>query len=72
LGLLLPKLTVGQIDDPLEHEADRVADQVMRMPAPVSLPCPGETEVLRRKCESCTEEEQLARCSTPAATRTRM
>ena len=28
------KLKVGAIDDPLEHEADRVADQVMRMPAP--------------------------------------
>jgi len=27
-----PKLTVGSANDPLEHEADRVADQVMRMP----------------------------------------
>ena len=27
------KLKVGAVDDPLEHEADRVADQVMRMPA---------------------------------------
>jgi hypothetical protein len=26
------KLVVGQINDPLEHEADRIADQVMRMP----------------------------------------
>jgi hypothetical protein len=52
LGLLQPKLTIGQIDDPLEHEADRVADQVMRMPAPLSLPRPGETEVLRRKMRS--------------------
>jgi hypothetical protein len=26
------KLVVGQANDPLEHEADRVADQVMRMP----------------------------------------
>ena len=30
-----PKLAIGRIDDPLEHEADRVADQVMRMPAPL-------------------------------------
>jgi hypothetical protein len=29
-----PKLAVGQSDDPLEHEADRLADQVMRMPEP--------------------------------------
>jgi hypothetical protein len=28
------KLVVGQANDPLEHEADRVADQVMRMPDP--------------------------------------
>jgi hypothetical protein len=26
------KLLVGQTDDPAEHEADRIADQVMRMP----------------------------------------
>jgi hypothetical protein len=28
------KPKVGAVDDPLEHEADRVADQVMRMPVP--------------------------------------
>jgi Domain of unknown function (DUF4157) len=27
-----PKLVVGQTDDPLEHEADRIANQVMSMP----------------------------------------
>src|SRR5215211_4472511 len=27
-----PKLMIGPVNDPLEHEADRVADQVMRMP----------------------------------------
>ena len=26
------KLKIGAVNDPLEHEADRVADQVMRMP----------------------------------------
>ena len=31
---LQAKLMVGAVNDPLEHEADRVADQVMRMPAP--------------------------------------
>jgi Domain of unknown function (DUF4157) len=34
-GRLQAKLKVGAVDDPLEHEADRVADQVMRTPAPV-------------------------------------
>ncbi len=38
------KLAVSQPNDVYEQEADRVADQVMRMPAPA----------LQRKCASCT------------------
>lgn len=30
------KLAVGAVDDPLEHEADRVAEQVMRIPDPAA------------------------------------
>src|SRR5262249_2404407 len=30
--LIQPKLAVGEVNDPLEHEADRVANKVMRMP----------------------------------------
>src|SRR5712692_5576242 len=33
-GIIQPKLVVGAIDDPLEREADRVADQVMRTSNP--------------------------------------
>ena len=33
-GTLQPNLVVGQVDDPLEHEADRVADQVLRVREP--------------------------------------
>jgi hypothetical protein len=33
-GVPQAKLAIGSVDDPLEHEADRVAEQVMRMPAP--------------------------------------
>ena len=33
-----PKLVVGEVNDPLEHEADRVADQVMRMPETPNSP----------------------------------
>ena len=42
------KLSIGSIDDPLEHEADAVADKVMRMPGP---------NLVQRKCASCEEEE---------------
>ena len=31
-GRTQAKLVVGSVDDPLDHESDRVADQVMRMP----------------------------------------
>ena len=32
-----PKLKIGAVNDPAELEADRVADQVMRMPDPKSV-----------------------------------
>jgi hypothetical protein len=32
--MIQAKLRVGAVDDPQEHEADRVADRVMRMPEP--------------------------------------
>jgi hypothetical protein len=38
---LQAKLVVGPADDPLEHEADRVADTVMRMPDPAVASPPG-------------------------------
>jgi Domain of unknown function (DUF4157) len=34
LPRLQRKLAIGQVDDPLEHEADRIAEQVMRMSSP--------------------------------------
>lgn len=43
------KLTVGSPNDPLENEADAVADQVMRMP---------ENSFIQRKCAHCEEEEK--------------
>jgi uncharacterized protein DUF4157/lysine-specific metallo-endopeptidase family protein len=55
------KLTIGVVNDPLEREADQVADRVMRMPdhavaAPSSTSANGEQ--VQRKCESCAEEEE--------------
>lgn len=46
---------VGQANDPLEHEADRVADQVLRMPDR-DLSITPATAQLSRKCEACEED----------------
>jgi hypothetical protein len=45
------KLAIGSPDDPLEHEADAMADTIMRMP---------EQNFIQRKCADC-EEEKLQR-----------
>jgi len=47
-----PKLSVGAVNDPLETEADAVANKVMSMP---------ETKIVQRKCDHCEEEEKLQR-----------
>ncbi len=52
LQRLQAKLTVSQAGDPAELEADRVADQVMRM---------SEPPVVQRKCSSCEEDDKLQR-----------
>ena len=44
------KLSVGAPDDPLEREADAVADKVMRMP---------ENSFVQRKCAHCEGEEKI-------------
>lgn len=54
------KLKVGAVNDPLEHEADRVADQVMRMAVPGVAPTSAPPQV-SRKCAECEEEEKLQR-----------
>jgi hypothetical protein len=56
-GPIQTKLKVGAIDDPLEHEADRVADQVMRMPASDAVTISSRLQV-SRKCDECEEEEE--------------
>ena len=47
--IIQPKLIIGQPDDKYEQEADRVADEVMRMPEPR----------LQRQAEEEEEEEEL-------------
>lgn len=62
-GTLQAKLTIGQADDSFEREADRVADQVMRIPAPQSgghalAITPVAAHQAQRKCAECEEEEE--------------
>ncbi len=46
------KLNIGSVNDPLEHEADAMADKVMRMP---------EKNFIQKKCAHCQEEEKAQR-----------
>src|SRR5215467_8791667 len=57
------RLAVNLPGDPYEQEANRLADQVMRMPAPVTVQrrcasCDEEEHQLHRKCAHCDEEEK--------------
>ena len=60
------KLEIGAVDDPLEHEADRIAAQVMHMPATELAP-PSVPVQINRKCTACEEEEKLQKKSTETA-----
>ena len=46
------KLSIGAVDDPLETQAEAMADRVMRMPEP---------SFIQRKCAHCEEEEKAQR-----------
>ena len=58
------RLTVGSTNDPLEHEAERVADRIVDMlpgPQPAAAASPGGAvgagDVLRRACAACAAHE---------------
>ncbi|MGF6414019.1 DUF4157 domain-containing protein [Paraburkholderia sp. MM5482-R1] len=51
------KLVIGAFDDPLEHEADLVADRVMGLPKP-RPPISAAPRDINRKCSTCEEEEK--------------
>lgn len=65
-----PKLKIGAVNDPAEVEADRVADQVMRMPAPVNyrpaISNGNSGDTIQRKCTECGDEEKIQRKEIPA------
>ncbi len=46
------KYSIGASNDPLEYEANALADTVMRMP---------ETNFIQRKCAHCEEKEKMQR-----------
>ena len=65
-----PKLKIGAVNDPAEIEADRVADQVMRMAAPIAAAAPEAPPskpnaagpkmgpaIVQRKCAACDDEK---------------
>ena len=60
-----PKLKIGAVNDPAEVEADRVADQVMRMPAPANDSAQIFTKAnpsdINRKCTDCGDEDKIQR-----------
>ena len=56
-GAIQAKLVVGSVDDPLEREADRVADQVMRTPDPDLSVSPLPPQI-SRKCAAWEEEDK--------------
>ena len=61
LSLIQPKLTIGAPNDKYEQEADRVANQVMRMPDPSISPSVGATRndsvpPIQRFCTECQNE----------------
>jgi hypothetical protein len=54
-----PKLRIGPVDDPLEHEADRMADAVLAgTPLPASSARSG---LVQRSCAACEEQETVRR-----------
>lgn len=56
---LQPRLEVSQPHDEYEQEADRVADEVMRMPEPAAaVPPSGSPPRIQRLCAACEEDVQ--------------
>src|SRR5207245_1240497 len=55
---LQAKLTVGHPDDPLEREADDVAEQVMRMPDESVSTQGMSPPAVQRKCAECEQEAE--------------
>lgn len=64
-----PKLRIGAVNDPAEHEADRVADRVMGSAGPVAAPATRTAAGVNRKCGGCGEEEAQRQAVVPPVVR---
>ena len=51
------KLRIGAVDDPLEYEADRIADDVIS-DRPVGVISGMPSDTAQRKCAECETEEE--------------
>src|SRR6185295_11799512 len=60
-GLLQAKLAVNAPGDAYEREADRVADQVLRMPDPAAPGVSAAPPSIQRLCSHCEEEGKVQR-----------
>jgi Domain of unknown function (DUF4157) len=65
--IIQPKIAVGPVDDPLEREADRLADQVMRVPD-AGVSASAASLQISRKCVACEEQEKTQNLQTKAVT----
>jgi len=59
---ILGKLAIGAVNDPLESEADAMAEQVMRMPGPLELTRDSSFAAIRRKCTCEGLDPECAEC----------
>jgi hypothetical protein len=53
-GPIQAKLAIGSLHDPLEDEADRVAEQVVRTATPEVAPASAPVKI-SRKCAACEQ-----------------
>ncbi|MCE8423468.1 MAG: hypothetical protein J5U16_06000, partial [Candidatus Methanoperedens sp.] len=65
-GVLQAKLRIGQPGDIYEQEADRVAEQVMRMPEPqvskeTEVSNPARNNSIQRRCPGCKKGTKIGK-----------
>ena len=65
--LIQPRLAIGPVDDPYEREAERVADKVMRMPAPAIQRAPLQIQ----RCGKCAKATRIEDMCPSCAARAR-